>query len=75
MSEFHHHIVPIPQADVAEIFTVYQTSHAFYEEVQSRQAWEDHCAWYAELAEQHRRDLAKMQREINIISWFYGRKR
>lgn len=71
MSDPLHHIIPIPQSDVAEVFTVYQTTHQFYHEVRSREEWEQHCLWYAQVAAEHQRDFEKMQSEPSIIGWFY----
>jgi microcompartment protein CcmL/EutN len=73
MPDFSHHIVPIPQPDVEEVFAVHQTTYAFYEEVRVRQAFEQYCQWYEQVADQHRRELTAMREEFNLIRWFYRR--
>ena len=70
MNPFPQHIVPIPQPDVEEIFTTYQLTYEFYDEVRYRQELVDYCQWYQEVAEQHRQELGRMQREINFLGWF-----
>jgi hypothetical protein len=71
MPESFSHIIPVPQPQSEEIFAVHQTTQAFYEEVRVRQAFEQYCDWYDRIAEQHRQDLKKMRRELNLLRWFY----
>lgn len=66
---FTREIIPLPQSDI-ETLDRYQTTHEFYEEVKYRQAFDDYCQWYYAVAEQHRRELETMRREINFMSWF-----
>ncbi|MCU0565120.1 MAG: hypothetical protein MUF49_00800 [Oculatellaceae cyanobacterium Prado106] len=75
MSNFPHHIIPTPQAEFEEVFSVYETTQAFYHEVQAREAFEEHCRWYHQVAAQNRSDLAKMQSELNIMQWFSRKRR
>lgn len=73
MSKDLPYIVPSPQPQAEEVFAVHQTSQEFYQEVQIRLQFKQHCEWYHKMAAQNRRDLAKMRGEINIISWFCPR--
>jgi hypothetical protein len=67
-------IIPLPTPGVDEIFTVHQTSHEFYQEVQYRQELESYCQWYYATAEANRRELMKMRGEFNIFSWFVRKR-
>lgn len=71
MADFSHHIIPVPQPEVEDVFEVYQVTYTFYREVEHRQAFDEYCQWYDQVAEQHRQELAQMRREINFMSWFY----
>ncbi len=69
---FLQRIVPLPQPNIEiEVIESYQVTHKFYQEVRFRHSFEKHCQWYEQVAEQNRRDLAKMQKEINFMGWFY----
>lgn len=72
MSNPFHYIIPVPQPDVEEVFAVYRTTQDFYHEVEVRQAFEQHCQWYEQVAQQNRQDLQQMRREVNVMGWFYG---
>lgn len=75
MPEIYQPIAPVPQPEI-EILQSYQAAYAFYEEVRLRQAFEQHCQWYQQVAEQHRQELKAMQPDINLFGWFCrGRKR
>lgn len=66
--EFNQIIPNLPeQADVLES---YQLTRDFYREVQYRQELDNYCQWYYEAARQHREELDKMRRDINIFGWF-----
>jgi hypothetical protein len=67
-------IVPIPQPDVEEVLAIQQITYQFYEEVRSREAFEQHCLWYQQTSREHQRDLEMMRREINFFSWFNRRR-
>jgi hypothetical protein len=75
MSDFLQSIIPIPQPDFAEEFEVYQATYEFYREVEERQDLETYCEWYYQVSQEHQQDFAKMQDELNIMSWFYRGKR
>ncbi|MCL6436749.1 MAG: hypothetical protein K6T90_21565 [Leptolyngbyaceae cyanobacterium HOT.MB2.61] len=64
------HIIPAPQP-IPEAFIVYEITHDFYWEVKYREAMENYCQWYRAMAEKHQQELQKMQRDINILGWFY----
>lgn len=51
----------------------HQVSHKFHQELQYRQELARHCHWYERTAQQHRQELQKMRRDINILGWFNGR--
>lgn len=69
-----HRIIPAPQPEIIEALEASQTTREFYQEVQHRQKFADYCQWYAQTAQENRRDLEKMRGEANIFSWF-SRKR
>ncbi|MFM7362951.1 MAG: hypothetical protein ACKO11_00265 [Cuspidothrix sp.] len=70
MSKELPHIVPSLPPETEEVFAVHQTSQEFYQEVNTRLEFKEHCEWYHRTAVQNRRDLAKMRGELNIMSWF-----
>ncbi|MGF1538420.1 MAG: hypothetical protein ACFB4J_18315 [Elainellaceae cyanobacterium] len=43
----------------------------FHQEVKTRQAFEDYCQRYYQLAERHRQEFEQMSRDINVLGWFY----
>jgi hypothetical protein len=57
-----------------EILEIYRTTHQFYDEVQHREAVDRYCAWYYDVAEQHRRELEKLRGDINLFGWFSRRR-
>jgi hypothetical protein len=71
MADFSQYIIPIPVPDVEEIFQVYQVTHAAYREIEQREAFEQHCQWYYQVAEQHRQELTDMQSDVDLLGWFY----
>lgn len=71
---FPQHIVPLPQAEAEDVLVAHQITFEFYEEVRFREAFEDYCQRYQQLAEQHRRELETMQNDINLFGWFNGRR-
>jgi hypothetical protein len=74
MSDFSQYIVPVPQPDVTEVFEVYQVTYEFYREAEQRQALEEYCEWYYQVAQEHQQDFAKMQNEMNVMRWFYRKR-
>lgn len=73
MSDGLSRLIPASHFEVNVQFAAQQTTHEFYQEVQSRQAHADHCRWYAQAAAQHRQELAQMQGEISPLRWFHRR--
>jgi hypothetical protein len=67
-------IVPIPPPE-SELFENYKITHAFYDEVRLREAFEQHCQWYQQTAAQHQRELKQMRGDINLFGWFCRRRR
>jgi hypothetical protein len=72
---FHQQIVPIPQPEAGDVLTAYRVTYEFYEEVRFRAAFEQHCQWYQQVAEQHRQELDEMRKDINLFGWFNGRRK
>ncbi|MBW4615393.1 MAG: hypothetical protein KME21_19370 [Desmonostoc vinosum HA7617-LM4] len=73
MSQNLHYILPFLRPEVEETFAAYQTTHQFYQEVQTRSEHQRYCEWYNETAERNRQDLKKMRGELNIMRWFRRR--
>lgn len=71
---FSHHIIPIPDDQAEAGFEAYEVTHEFYEEVRVRTEFDEYCAWYYQIAAQHKQDLVTMRREFNLFSWFTGSK-
>jgi hypothetical protein len=69
---FPQHIVPLPQGDADALLMAHQLSFEFYEEVRFRAEFEEYCQWYQQVAEQHRRELESMRRDINLRRWLTG---
>ncbi len=59
--------------DVSEAIATYNVTRCFYREVAQRQEFEQYCQWYYETAAKHQQELAKMQRDINVLGWFIRR--
>lgn len=59
-----------PQPLSVETWDSQRVSRDFYQEVAYRQAHERHCEWYNRLAKQHRQEVIKMQRDVNLLGWF-----
>ena len=53
-----------------EALELHQLTRDFYQEAQYREALEQYCQWYYAIAEQNRRDLKQMQKEVNLFGWF-----
>ncbi len=58
----------------ADLFQDYQITHEFYQEVQSRETFAQHCQWYAETVQYHQQELEIMRGEMNVLGWFLGKK-
>jgi hypothetical protein len=71
---FLQQIVPLPQAEAEEILIAHQITFAFHEEVRYRQAFEQHCQWYRQVATQHQRELEAMRNDIQLFAWFNSRR-
>ncbi|NDJ21170.1 hypothetical protein GS682_05850 [Nostoc sp. B(2019)] len=73
MSKNLPYIIPSSQNSVDETFAAHQTTHQFYQEVQTRSEFQRYCEWYYTTAERNRQDLEKMRGELNIFQWFRRR--
>ena len=75
MSEpiFYRCILPLPETEAQAILQSHDAAYEFYREVRYREAFEQYCRWYAETAAANQRDLAQMQREINLFGWLNPR--
>ncbi len=60
---------------VPEILRVQEISYEFYREVKYREELEAYCQWYRTIAEENRRELQRMQGDINLLGWFYQGRR
>ncbi|MBD1821874.1 hypothetical protein H6F51_05100 [Cyanobacteria bacterium FACHB-DQ100] len=70
----HNHRWFFPSVHIEpELFEIYRSTHQFYQEVQSREAHDRYCEWYAAASEQHRRELEKMRGDVNVFGWFRRR--
>lgn len=63
-------IFPEANSPATEIFQISQTTQEFYQEVKYREDFQNYCQWYYEIAEQHQKELQKMQSDINILGFF-----
>jgi hypothetical protein len=72
MPESFSYLIPLPPAAPSQQFEAYSFTHAFYDEVQVRQAHAEYCRWYAQVAAQNRREAVRMRSEWNPLGWFYG---
>jgi hypothetical protein len=70
----HRWMTPNAPPPEVEILQIYQTTRQFYQEAEYREAHDRHISWYTAMAEQHRRELQKMQRDIHLFGWFYRRR-
>ena len=69
MSPNFQHIIPqLPPT--AEVFASHQLTYEFRREVVYREDFKQYCDWYYLTAQKHREEYLKMQRDINIFSWF-----
>jgi hypothetical protein len=77
MPDQHSLFIPQVAQPEIEVFASYRVTSAFYEEVRLRQAFEEQCDQYQQLAKQHRHELAKMRGDFNLLGWFnraWGRR-
>ncbi|NEO85915.1 MAG: hypothetical protein F6J87_16925 [Spirulina sp. SIO3F2] len=72
MTEPFHFLIPAPPP-ANEVFATHQLAWEFRHEVQQRQAHQDYCDWYAQVARQHQQELVKMQGDWNLFGWFMRR--
>ncbi len=70
MSDDFRWYVPRPQL-IPEALQIYNVTREFYWEVQQRDEFECYCEWYRSTAVKHQQELQKMQRDINVLGWFY----
>ncbi|WP_193193698.1 hypothetical protein [Nostoc sp. MG11] len=73
MSKNLPYIIPSSHNSVDETFAAHQTTHQFYQEVQTRSEFQRYCEWYYTTAQRNRQDLEKMRGELNIFQWFRRR--
>lgn len=59
----------------ADVFQAYQVTHEFHQEVQYREAVQQHCQWYRETAQRHQQEIRRMRGDFNLLGWFLGRRR
>lgn len=57
--------------NVNEAIELQQVAVEFRQEVHYREEFETYCQWYYSTAEKHRAELAAMQNDISISSWFW----
>lgn len=70
-NEFLHPEIYQP---AVEAFQAYRMTHEFYQEVQYREACQNHYQWYRETAQANLQELEKMRGDINLLGWFLKRK-
>ena len=71
MSDTFSYLIPLPPAAPSQQFEAYSFTHAFYDEVQVRQANAEYCRWYAQVAAENRQESERMRSELNPLGWFY----
>lgn len=60
-----------PSSDnISETIELYQVAYEFRQEVRHREDFEAYCQWYYDTADQHRAELAAMEKDIPLFSWF-----
>lgn len=64
-------IAPIPPEPDHGVLEAQVLTREFYQELEHRHAFEEHCQWYYATAEKHRQELHHMQRDFNLLGWFY----
>lgn len=67
---FQKNIKPASNS-VSEAIELQQVAVEFRQEVHCREEFEAYCQWYYATADQHRAELAAMQHDISIFSWFW----
>ena len=71
MFEFSSAHRSLNQAEAVEIFELHQMAQDFRYETADREAHERYCRWYSQVAEQHRQELAAMQRMAQQRAQFW----
>ncbi|HIK44202.1 MAG TPA: hypothetical protein IGR64_04860 [Leptolyngbyaceae cyanobacterium M65_K2018_010] len=56
--------------EAIEYLVLHQTAQDFRLEVEHRARLEAYYQWYDQIAQAHRQELARMQRELNLRAWF-----
>jgi hypothetical protein len=64
-------IAPIPPEPDQGVLAAHVLTRQFYQELECRHAFEQHCQWYYATAKQHRQELQHLQRDFNLLGWFY----
>lgn len=67
-------IAPMPPDSDFEFLETHQVAYEFYSEVRHREAFEQYCQWYYNVALQHQQEHQKLQRDFNMMGWFSQRK-
>ena len=56
---------------VSEAIELQQIAYEFRQELHGRADFEAYCQWYYATAEAHRAELAAMEKDIPLFSWFW----
>ncbi len=64
------HFEPSQTSSAHEAMERQQVTYDFSREVKHRAAFEAYCQWYYETAAQHQAELAAMEHDIPLFSWF-----
>lgn len=72
--DFQRILPNLPPPPIIEALETQILTREFYQEVQHREDFKAYCQWYYETAQQHQREFAKMQNDLNILRWFLGKR-
>jgi len=61
--------VAVNLGEPSESLLLHQMAHQFNAEMKHRETFKQHCEWYAAIALEHQKDLAKMQAEPQLLNW------
>ncbi|MEM6255693.1 MAG: hypothetical protein AAF821_22495 [Cyanobacteria bacterium P01_D01_bin.156] len=56
--------------DSHNLLALHQVAYDFRQEVNYREAFEEHCQWYYAQAQKHQAELASMEKDISLFAWF-----
>ncbi|PZO45918.1 MAG: hypothetical protein DCF15_21085 [Phormidesmis priestleyi] len=59
---------------IEDALELHRAAQEFRLEVERRQAQDQYCQWYYEMAEQTQAEAAAMESDFNFFGWFWGRK-